>query len=176
MHKKILLDASSAILLAKIGFHETVAKKYSILMSDSVFDEITRNRLPGSGEYEKLLQENLLTIFPLPEPPTSTTDTLISLQKLDTGERDTLLLFWAGNGDYVVTDDGAAAKYCLNNNIPFANSLLILRILHHSGKIEDSTYRAGFNLLLFIGRYSEKVINFAQNCPDKELLFFLPED
>jgi len=175
MHKKILLDASSAILLAKIGFHETVAKEYSVMMPEYVFNEITGNRLPGSSEYEKLLQENLLTILPVPETPTSTA-VQTSLHKLDTGEREILLLFFAGHGDYVVTDDGAAAKYCLNNNIPFVNSLLILRVLHHSGIVEESTYRAGFNSLLFIGRYSENIINFAQNCSDKELLFFLPED
>lgn len=144
-------------------------------MPDSVFDEITGNKLPGSSEYKKLLQEKLLTVLHAPEPSTIT-DVDASLQKLDTGERDTLLLFFTGHGTFVATDDGAAAKYCLNNSIPFVNSLLVLRILHHSGIIEANTYRAGFSSLLAVGRYSEKIINYAQNCPDNELLFFLPED
>ena len=172
-HKVILLDASSAILLAKAGFHEILAESYTILMSDSVFDEITRKRLPGSIEYEKLLKEKLIKILPVLGPPSQhVTD--ISLKRLDRGEQDTLLLFYEGCGDFVVTDDGAAARFCLKNKIPFVNSLLLLRLLHHSGIIGNSSYEAGFQSLLALGRYSEKVRKYARSCPDSELLLFLP--
>jgi len=172
-HKTILLDASSAILLTKAGFHETLSKNYSVLMTGSVFNEITRNRLPGSCEYEKLLRKKLVTILPV-HGSLIITGVDVSLNKLDEGERDTLISFLAGQGDFVVTDDGAAAKFCLNNSVPFVNSLLILRILHNFGRINHSTYESGFRFLLSIGRYSEKVIHFAQNCPDEQLLFFRP--
>ncbi len=173
LHKTILLDASSAILLAKAGFHDMVATSYLIRMSDSVFAEITRKELPGSGEYRKLLQEKRLIVLPVLTPPArSAADA--PLQKLDRGERDTILLFYGGRGDFVVTDDGAAARFCLNNRVPFVNSLLLLRLLHHSGMIEDGSYEAGFQCLLALGRYSKKVIEYARNCPDSELLFFLP--
>lgn len=173
LHKAILLDASSAILLAKTGFHEILAASYSILMSDSVFDEITRKGLPGSSEYGKLLQEKRIKVLPVLNPPSwSEADT--TLQRLDRGERDTLQLFHEGHGDFVVTDDGAAARFCLNNKIPFVNSLLLLRLLHHSGMIGGSFYEAGFQSLLALGRYSEKVREYARSCPDSELLFFLP--
>ena len=172
-HKAILLDASSAILLAKAGFHEMLATAYRIIMSDSVFDEITRKSLPGSDEYRKLLLEKQLKVFPVSNPSSrSVTDA--SLQRLDRGERDTLLLFHKGHGDFVVTDDGAAARFCLDNRVPFVNSLLLLRILHHSGMIGDSSYRTGFQSLLAQGRYSEKVKEYARSCPDSELLFFFP--
>ena len=172
-HKAILLDASSAILLAKAGFHEVLAASYFILMSDSVFDEITRKRLPGSGEYRKLLQEKRLEVLSvLSPPPWIVADA--HLQRLDRGERDTLLLFHEGRGAFVVTDDGAAARFCLSNRIPFVNSLLLLRLLHRSGMIGDSSYEAGFQSLLALGRYSEKVREYARSCPDSELLSFLP--
>ncbi len=172
-HKTILLDASSAILLAKAGFHEVLAAAYCIRMSDSVFDEITSNRLPGSSEYRKLLQEKLLEVFPVSNPSSQgAADT--TLQRLDRGERDTLLLFHAGHGDFMVTDDGAAARYCLSTSVPFVNSLLLIRILHHSGMVGGSSYEAGFQSLLALGRYSERVREYARSCPDSELLFFLP--
>jgi len=139
-------------------------------MSDSVFDEITDKGLPGSDEFKQLLQEKQLIAFPVAngnEPD-------VQLQKLDRGERDTILLFNKGLGDFVVTDDGAAARYCLSRKIPFVNSLLLLRLLRHSAIISDSSYKAGFVFLLNIGRYSEKVIEYARSCPDGELLFFLP--
>ena len=168
--KAILLDASSAILLAKAGFHEDLVTGYSILMSVSVFDEITRKGLPGSGEYRELQQEERLQILPVSTQNTADAH----LQKLDRGERDTILLFHEGYGDFVVTDDGAAAKFCLGNRIPFVNSLLLLRLLHHSGMIGDSSYETGFQSLLGLGWYSEKVREYARSCPDSELLFFLP--
>ena len=145
--KGILLDASSAILLAKAGFHDLLATSYSILMSDSVFDEITRKGLAGSSEYEKLLREKHLEVLPVSSPQ-SWSGADAPLQRLDRGERDTLLLFQEGRGDFVVTDDGAAARFCLNNRVPFVNSLLLLRLLHHSGMIGDSSYETGFQSLL----------------------------
>lgn len=172
-HKEILLDSSSAILLAKAGVHEVVAASYHICMSDSVFDEITRKKLLGSEEYRKLLQEKRLEVIPVLSPPSwSMTDT--PLQRLDRGERDTLLLFREGRADFVVTDDGAAARFCLSNKIPFVNSLLLLRLLQRSGMIGNSSYVAGVKSLLALGRYSEKVREYATSCPDGELLFFLP--
>lgn len=150
-----------------------LATAYCIVMSDSVFDEITRKRLPGSDEYRKLLLKKQLKVFPVSSPPSrSAADN--SLQRLDRGERDTLFLYQEGYGDFVITDDGAAARFCLSNKVPFVNSLLLLRILHHSGTIDDSSYETGFKSLLAQGRYSEKVKEYSRSCPDSELLFFFP--
>jgi hypothetical protein len=158
--------------MAKVEFHETMANSYSILMTDSVFDEITRKKLPGSDEYRKLLKESRLTIFPVTIASTAATD--IKLQKLDRGERETILLFNKGYGDFMVTDDGAAARFCRNNKIPFVNSLLLLRLLFLSERIDLSSFNTGFQSLLELGRYSEKVKEYAQRCPYSELDFFLP--
>jgi predicted nucleic acid-binding protein len=171
--KSILLDASSAILLAKAGFHEMVAASYTILMSESVFDEITRKRLFGSDEYERLQQEKRLEVLPVLNP-TSWSVADASLQRLDRGERDLLILFREGRGDFVVTDDGSAARFCLSSRVPFVNSLLMLRLLQHSGMIRASSYETGFQSLLALGRYSEKIREYARSCPDSELRFFLP--
>ena len=156
--------------MAKAGFHKEIADTYTILISDSVFDEITRRGLSGSVEYKQLLRDKKLSIIPvINEKPADS-----RLQKLDRGERDILLLFHNGLGDFIVTDDGAAARYCLNKKIPFVNSLLLLRLLHHSTIIDDKVYKTGFRSLLDIGRYSQTVKSFAKNCPESELLFFLP--
>ncbi len=172
-NKTVLLDASSAILLAKAGFHEIVTEGYTSLMSDSVFHEITRTSLPGSGEYLQLLQAGKVTVVPVVNAPKwCAADE--SLQKLDRGERDTILLFYEGCTDFVVTDDGAAAKYCLHNKVPFVNSLLLLRLLYQSGLIVDSLYEKGLKSLITLGWYSEKVKEYVRSCPDSELLFFLP--
>lgn len=172
--KTILLDASSAILLAKAGFHEIVAASYLIVMSDSVFAEITGNGLFGSREYERLKQEKQLQVLPVLSPPSLNGTASPPMQRLDRGERDTLILFHEGRGDFVVTDDGAAARFCLSNQIPFVNSLLLLRLLHRCGLVGDGSYETGFQSLLALGRYSIRVREYARSCSDSELLFFLP--
>lgn len=171
--KEILLDASSAILLAKAGFHDKMATSYVVCMSASVFAEITSRGLGGSAAYKTLRREKQLVVLPVPTP-SSWRVADASLQRLDRGERDTLLLYREGRGDFVVTDDGAAARFCLRIGIPFVNSLLLLRLLHYSGRIGGSSYEKGFQSLLALGRYSEKVKAYARSCPDSALLFFLP--
>jgi predicted nucleic acid-binding protein len=172
-HKRVLLDASSAILLAKAGFHETVAKGYDNRMSKSVFHEITRTSLPGSSEYRELLQVGRLEVVPVKnEPEWCGTDG--ALKKLDRGERDTILLFHSGAADFVITDDGSAARYCLKNRVPFVNSLLLHRLIYQSSMVTESSYEEGFQALVRLGWYSEKVKKYVRDCPDSELIFFFP--
>lgn len=169
----MLLDASSAILLAKAGLHEMLAEGYKNLMADSVFHEITRKSLPGSGEYMQMSKAGRVDVVPVVRAPKyCTVDE--SLHRLDRGERDTILLFYNGGADFIITDDGSAARYCLRYRVPFVNSLLLLRIFCQSGMITDSHYEKSFGTLLSHGRYSTKVKEYVRGCSDGELLFFLP--
>lgn len=172
-HKTVLLDASSAILLAKAGYHEIMTEAYACLLSESVFHEITRLSLPGCDEYRQLLQVGKVARVPMDKVP-QWCEADDALHKLDRGERDTILLFHGGVADFIVTDDGAAAVYCLRNKVPFVNSLLILRLLKQAGLVADDSFARGFQTLLDLGRYSERVKEYAVNCPDSDLFFFLP--
>ncbi len=170
---KALLDASSAIILYKANLHSIVSEMYNVVMSKSVYDEITGNSYPGAEEYQQLLADNKITI-PAPLPVTPHEPAIPCLNNLGPGERDIIQLYYAGHGDFVITDDGAAAKYCKREQIRFINALLIPMVIKCIGKQSDAYCLAKFHKVRNIGRYSRWVINFAEKCEREELFFFLP--
>ena len=168
-----LMDASSAIILYKANLHLIVCEMYNVLISRSVYDEITGNSYPGAKAYQQLLADQKITIQK-PYIATLCKPDLSSLHTLDKGERDILQLYYAGNGDFIITDDGATAKYCKREQIRFINALLIPTIIRCTGRKSDVYCHTAFNKVMSIGRYSRWVINFAEKCQKEELSFFLP--
>lgn len=168
-----LVDSSSAIILYKAHLHLIVCTMYNVVLSTSVYTEITENSYPGAQAYQQLLADKKISIQ-TPLISAIRKPGLSSLHKLDEGERDVLALYYAGQGDFVVTDDGAAARYCRREQIHFINALLIPAIIRYSDQQNDVYCNTAFNTVLHIGRYSGWVSNFAENCTREELSFFLP--
>ncbi len=169
--KRALLDASSAIILFHVGLHRLVTAMYDVVLSQSVYDEITSNAKPGSNTYRKMLDKEEIAVVPSVEPESLQIPE--KLRKLGDGERDSCLLYHAKMGDFLITDDGEAAKYCQDVRIPFINGLLIPRIVYYSG-IEDAAFcREKFQGIVAYGRYSSWVIAYAKNCEKDDLAFFL---
>ena len=168
-----LVDSSSAIILYKANLHLAVCRMYNVVLSSSVYVEITANSYPGAQAYQQLLADKKITLQTPPFSPLAK-PVLSGLQSLDEGERDVIELYYAGKGDFIITDDGAAAKYCKRKQVRFINALLIPAILSYSSQQSDVHCREAFNKILRIGRYSRWVINFAEKCKREELSFFLP--
>jgi len=168
------MDASSAIILYKAGLHEVVTKMYNVVMPRSVYMEITGSSYPGAEEYQVLLADSKISVM---ENETSSTETFerTNLNTLDKGEHDTIRLYYAKQGDFVITDDGAAAKYCIRESIPFINALLIPAIMSFA-KLKSATFcQKSMKRIITIGRYSSEVITFAQNCKKADLSAFIPQ-
>lgn len=168
-----LLDASSAIILYKANLHLIVCEMYNVVMPVSVYGEITENSYPGAAEYQQLQADRKITVK-TPSIATLCQHDLSGLHTLDKGERDVIQLYYAGNGDFIIADDGAAAKYCKREQIRFINALLIPMIIKCTGKQNEVYCRTAFNKIKNLGRYSRWVITFAEQCDRKELSFFLP--
>ena len=168
--KTVLLDTSSAILLYKANLHELIVDYYHVIIPDSVYSEITIQNRAGSVEYSFLCNRKIIWVEQVKE-------NLINydreLNKLDKGEGDCLKLFLNGIGEFLITDDGAAAKYCQANDIHFINALLVPKILLFSG-VDEQKCRSAFSRILAEGRYSQKVQMFAKNVSTDELKVFLP--
>ena len=167
-----LVDASSAIILCKANLHCIVCEMYNVVMPRSVYDEITGNFYPGAEEYQQLVVDSKLTIqsFPSATPSESTS---CNLKNLGQGEHDIIQLYLAGYGDFIIIDDGAAAKYCRGERIPFVNALLIPKIMQCTGQYSNANCLASFKKIKSIGRYSSGIIDFAEKSGKEELSFFL---
>jgi hypothetical protein len=71
-----LVDSSSAIILYKANMHLVVCTMYNVVLSTSVYAEITGNSYPGAQAYQQLLADKKLTlqtplISPLRKPALS---------------------------------------------------------------------------------------------------------
>lgn len=170
--KKVLVDASSAIILAKACLSSHLITTYSVIMAKSAFNEVTRHSLPGSKEYLQFADNKKISIK---EPKRLRLNSIPQqIKSFGRGEADTLLLYYEGLGDFVLIDDGAAAKYCKQEQIPFINALLFPVILETAGIENQGFTKYFFDIICKAGRYSETILNFAQNCPEEEISFFLP--
>ncbi len=165
------MDASSAILLCKANLHLIVSEMYNVVMSQSVYEEITDNSYPGAKEYQQLLADKKITVQ-VPIAGAVPDSVSCGLHKLGQGERDIIRLYYAGYGDFIMTDDGAAARYCKSEQIRFINALLIPKIIKCTGQQSDAYCQDAFDSVMSIGRYSSWVINFAEKCEREELSYY----
>ena len=118
-----VLDASSAILLFKAGLFEVLLETYAIVVAESVHEELCREGYPGAEAFRICRASGALTVAPTGcgQPGAFEDPALLAL---DRGERDTVRCFNTGWGDFVITDDGKAAKHCRSRGIPNLNALL----------------------------------------------------
>jgi hypothetical protein len=158
--KTVLVDSSSAILLYKAELFQKLTEIYGVMLAEAVWDELACDGYPGAEEFKES-DVMLFRVF--------TDDT-----PFGKGEAATIAGYLQGFGDFVLIDDGAAAKYCKEKGIPFINALLLPKILYLSGIVDGTEYRKMAEHLTSLGRYSRKVIEYAACCGRSELEFFFP--
>ena len=159
--KKALVDSSSAILLYKAGLFQRLTEIYRVMLAEVVFAELTCDGYPGAEAFK----ESGVTLFRV------SAQTSVTFGK---GERDTIAGYLQGFGDFVLIDDGAAAKYCKEKSIPFINALLVPKVFYLAGAIGEDEQRSSTKFLMDLGRYSRKVIQYALDCGRRELELFIP--
>jgi hypothetical protein len=160
--KTVLPDASSAILLYKAGIVETFFDCFSVVLSPIVFQELTCNGHDGADKFAAYYREHRFYVAGTPADSAA-------MLTLEGGERQLVLLYKGGCGDYVVLDDKKAAAYCRDNGIPYVNALLVPKILLSGGYITDACCSDATRLLTGQGRYAPWVIRFSENCTGEDL-------
>lgn len=166
--KTILSDASSAILLSKCGLFQELTETYQVIMAQAVYEEVTREGYLSAEEFREYRIRDRITVRPLNEG----TEAAPFLR--GRGERDTICQYLSGTGEFILIDDKKGAGYCRDKGIPYINALLLPRILFMARKISRYESRCKTAAIIRIGRYSEKIIAYAMNCPRQNLEFFLP--
>lgn len=170
--KKVLIDASSAILLFKVELFECLLNNYDVIMVDTVYREVSKPGYAGAALFRKLALDHRFTVGRLPGIRPAGRERLPAPTRLDRGERDTISGFAAGMGDFIIIDDGRAARYLRDNNLPFINALLVLRLFCLQGKISANEYSLVTERLLAHGRYSAFIVDYASHCTKDVLRVF----
>lgn len=168
--KRTIVDASSAILLAKAHLFRCLTEAYRVVMAEAVYGEVSRDGYPGARRFADARDAGqILVLTPRPETATRGESTLTG-----SGERETIRLFSRGEGDFIVIDDRKGASFCRNAGIPYINALLFPRILMVSGKLSESDFRKRTSQLLALGRYSKEIAAVAEGATRERLGRFLP--
>ena len=164
-----LVDASSVIILCKTNMFHILVDIYRVVLAESVYQEVTALPYRGAEECIEFKASKKIDIL-------ETTNLLTGncLPGLDRGESETIQFFEAGYGDFIIVDDGAAARYCQRKGYPFINALLFPVVLKYAQALEEDFCDTMFEEILETGRYSDKVIKYARNCSKEQIAFALP--
>ncbi len=173
---QVFTDASSAILLYKADLFIPGIHAFSMVMSRAVVKEITVPGYPGAGMFKEMGKQMGFDIQNLSE---KAIDPDKDFARMDKGERETLALFHQhqkkGGSNFVLMDDGQGAKFCQKHNIPYINALLVPKLFWYSGLMDEITALKKTNQLSYLGRYSKKIIQIAEDLTEKDLAHFIPE-
>ncbi len=170
---RAIIDASSAILLYKAGVIDYWCHMVQLLMTRSVFAEVTVPRHRGADGLGQLArrQPGLILLDDPHHPDCSCA--AADIDRLHRGERDTLFHYLNGVARFVVIDDGKAVRVCRRYGIPHVNALLVPKLLYYSKQLSMDQREHFFARLRSLGHYSERVVDWAADCDAKQLAFFL---
>ena len=165
MKKRIIGDSSSLILLQKAKLLETVCRLYTVIVSASVFSELTSHSKEGGRELKRSLTDV--------RTPSSHR---LEGMNMGAGERETLTLYLEGQGDFVLVDDKKAAAYSKKHSIPFINCLLVPRILWCSDHLNEAQCDTLMQKLYSQGYYSAEILARARSMTLSSLRPFMPSE
>lgn len=168
--KRAVVDASSAILLFKAGLFGHLVDAYRVVVARAVYGEICRDGYPGARRFAAARKEGQMRVF-APDPEKAA---LVRGVPPGRGERETILLFAQGAGDFVLIDDRRGAGCCRSAGIPYINALLLPKILMFAGRLSESQCRRRTSQLLAGGRYSKKIVAVAAAASPQNLFRFMP--
>jgi len=166
--KSVIIDTSSAILLNKSNMLTALLKDCMVVIPGAVYAELTVPGHSGSELFTDLCRKNSITVM---EP--HETENIGKNTSLHAGERGVISLFYEGAGDFVIIDDGRGGAFCRDNNIPYINALLAVKIFFIKHLITEREYNDAWSWLLENGRYSQHVIVRAEHFDEHGLTVFL---
>lgn len=169
--KKTLLDSSSAIILLKAGLLKDLSDIYHVFVTGAVLHELTRGRRYGVDIFRQYVRLNRIAVIELEDVINLKSGNLDLPDSLGRGERNTIRCFMSGSFDFMILDDGRAARFCKENNMDFINALLFPKLLNFMGYLSLQECNKKLNRVINFGRYSAEIVEWARNCRKDSLAF-----
>lgn len=156
--KRVIIDSSSLILMHKCGVITSLLEFCTPVIPETVFAELTVPGHDGADLFQTLCTSGRILVCGQDEK-----ESLSLTGALHKGERDVIILYHQGLGDYIIIDDRKGGAYCRDNRIPYINAILAVKIFFLKQIITQEKYSAAWNWLVKNGRYSGKIISWAEN-------------
>ena len=154
----IVFDASTLILLARIGLLPEVVKNAEAVISDVVQMEATRKGTPDAGLIDQLVREKRLRVERVPAK--KEVKRLMADFPIQNGEALSVVLA-RQKGAILATDDKATIKVCKVFRIGFATALHFLVHSRKRGFLSREIALAKLDKLQKYGRYHADIIRDA---------------
>jgi predicted nucleic acid-binding protein len=149
----IVLDASTAILLAKIGLLQGVAGSTDCLMSETAWREATVKAGEDAILIRRMVEEGQMKVM----PPAHRAAELAAVFRLGAGETETLALAAEMRGIAAV-DDGPAIRAAKALGIPFATAIHFLVRAREAGTLSAPLALELLDKLARYGRYDRRIL------------------
>jgi predicted nucleic acid-binding protein len=155
---KIVFDASTLILLAKIELLRDVSEEVQVIIPEEVKAEFTVKRGMDAILISALIKEKKIQVR-----KAANRETMKKIQRdfrIETGEAQAIWLAGRLNCP-IATDDGPTIKACKVIGLRFTTAIHFLLNLLSEHKLEPSIARAKLKKLSRYGRYSKEIMGNA---------------
>jgi predicted nucleic acid-binding protein len=151
--RSLILDASTAILLAKVDLLRLVAGLGDVWMAETAFQEATLKNVEDARMIRQLESEGLIRRSPAKGEVAKVRKDF----RLDAGESDTIALAQEMGG-VCGTDDGPALRCCRVLGVPFTSAIALLAALAESGRLSRDLGLELLTQLERFGRYDPRIL------------------
>ena len=165
MHKIVVSDASTLILLEKITLLDKLLKNFSFIISSEVYNEaiIKGKKVKSEDSYsiENKINKNLIQVKEIKNK--KRLNEIIKEFGLGEGEAEAIILFLQENADFLATDDHKAINACKIHKIPFMTALAFVIECFDIKLIAGNEAKEMIRDLSIYGRYKDELIYKALN-------------
>lgn len=151
--RALVLDASTAILLAKIGLLRELTWEGELWMAEVAFQEATAKDVDDARLIRKLAEEGLIKRA----SPKGGKGDLEKDFRLGVGEAETIALA-REKGAIAATDDGPAIRCLKVLGLPFTSAIALLVAMAQAGSVAPDLARELLSKLERFGRYDPRIL------------------
>ena len=157
----LIFNSSTLILLAKIDMLDIFISTFdgNILIPEKVHDEVCRTDGEEVPFISRLISERKIKVMKVKEK--KQIKKLMMDFNIDRGEAEAIVLALQKGCKIIATDDRNAIRACKFLRLDFVTAISVLLRVFEKGLIERDEALAKLDKLAYIARYSEKIINDA---------------
>lgn len=163
MSKVVISDASTLILVQKIFLLDRLAKNFSFMIPQEVFNEtvIKGKKAKSEDAYsiENKINKNLIKVKEIKDK--KRLNQIVNEFGLAKGEAEAIVLFLQENADFLATDDHKAINICKIYKISFITALTFVIAAFDARLIIKNEAKKMINDLSRYGRYKNELIHNA---------------
>ncbi len=156
-------DASSILLLSKVGMLEHFAALKRCLVTQEILNEIKNLNYNVKSKH---IIKNVDTLLEVKAYDTTVKLNTIS-KKVSRADTTVLKLHLTINTQCILTDDGTLCSYCKTNVIPYINTPMALFALLYNNRISLEKYSTVLERTYRRGRYSKGVRDYMTDILDE---------